>query len=45
MHSENFELIKEYYDSGLWSKVKVRFAVVRGKITTEEYYEIVGEEY
>lgn len=45
MHSENFELIKEYFDAGLWSKAKVKFAVARGKIMIEEYYEIVGEKY
>ena len=40
-----FEKIKYYYDSGLWSKSKVRDAVVKGKITTEEYTLITGEPY
>lgn len=44
-HSVKFELVKEYYDSGLWKKKAVRNAVVRGWITKEEYKEITGEEY
>lgn len=45
-HSKNFEKIKKYYDSGLWSIERVR-AVVGKKtgITIEEFYEITGEEY
>lgn len=42
--SKNFEKVKNYYDSGLWSKERVRAAV--GKwITAEEYAEITGEEH
>lgn len=44
-HSEKFELVKEYYDSGLWKKKAVRNAVVRGWITKAEYKEITGEAY
>ena len=44
-HSEQFELVKSYYDRHLWKKKAVRNAVVRGWITAEEYYEITGEEY
>ena len=44
-HSENFELVKDYYDTGLWSKARVKRAVRCGWITAEEYYEIVGEVY
>ena len=40
-----FEKIKTYYDSGLWSKERVRNMVVKGVITAEEYKEIVKEEY
>ena len=45
-HSKNFEMIKAYYDSGLWSKERV-YNVVGKKngITEEEYHEIVGEDY
>ena len=45
-HSKNYEKIKHYYDSGLWTKEQV-YNVVGKKngITKEEYREIVGEEY
>ena len=44
-HSEKFELIKGYYDSGRWKKKAVRQAVTKGWITAEEYEEITGEVY
>jgi len=40
-----FEKIKRYYDEGLWTKHMVRNAVKKGKITAEQYEEIVGEPY
>lgn len=41
--SPKFELVKRYYDEGLWSEQRVHNAV--GKwITLEEYYLIIGEE-
>lgn len=40
-----FEKIKKWYESGMWTKKMVRNAVVKGKITEEEYTEITGEEY
>ena len=43
--SKNFEKVKDYYDRGLWSKERVRKAVIRGWITEEEYALIVGEPY
>lgn len=45
-HSKNFEKIKHYYDSGLWTKEQV-YNVVSKKngISEEEYREIVGEDY
>lgn len=43
--SKMYEKIKGWYDSGEWSKEWVRNAVVKGKITAEEYWEITGEEY
>lgn len=43
-HSPKFELVKSYYDKGLWTEERVRNAV--GKwITAEEYTEITGEPY
>ena len=44
-HSPKFELVKGYYDSGLWKKKAVRTAVVQAWITAVEYEEIVGEPY
>ena len=42
--SKNYNKVKEYYDRGYWSKVRVQNSV--GKwITEEEYKEITGEEY
>ena len=44
-HSPKFELVKGYYDSGLWKKKAVRNAVTKGWITADEYEEITGEAY
>lgn len=40
-----FEKIKKWYEEGLWTKAMVRNAVKKGKITAEQYEEIVGEPY
>ena len=40
-----FEKIKKWYESGMWTKKMVRNAVIKGKITEEEYTEITCEEY
>lgn len=45
INSKHFEKIKYYYDNELWSKYRVREAVRLGRITEEEYEEIVGEPY
>ena len=44
-HSKKFDLVKKYYDKGLWTKAKVAEAVVKGWITADEYKEITGEDY
>ena len=44
-HSPKFELVKGYYDSGMWKKKAVRNAVVKGWIRDDEYEEITGEPY
>lgn len=44
-HSRMFDDIKRWYDDGFWSKKKVRNAVIKEKITEEEYEEITGEIY
>ena len=43
--SKMYEKIKEYYNTGLWSKERVRNMVIKGIITEEEFYEITGEFY
>jgi uncharacterized XkdX family phage protein len=40
-----FGMIKRYYDGGFWTKEQVAKAVVLGKITADQYQEIVGEPY
>lgn len=44
MHSAKFELVKRYYERGMWDDSRVRAAVGRW-ITAEEYEEITGEPY
>jgi len=44
-HSEHYDEVKEYYDSGRWSIKWVRNAVKKGWITEEEFIEITGEPY
>lgn len=41
----NYDRIKRYYDDGLWAKEQVAMAVVKNKITEEEYKQITGEDY
>lgn len=40
-----FEKIKYWYATGMWDIRKVRNAVVKGKITAEEYEVITKEPY
>lgn len=42
--SKNFELVKGYYDKGLWSKQRV-YSAVNKWITPAEYELIIGEPY
>lgn len=43
--SKNFNLIKKFYDDKLWNKKRIRDAVIKKKITEEEYESITGEMY
>lgn len=43
-HSKNFEKVKSYYDTGLWTIHQVYNAVGRW-ITADEYFEITGEPF
>lgn len=40
-----FEKIKRYYDAGIWNRKMVQNAVIKGKISLEEYQLITGESY
>ena len=37
------ERIEKWYKMGLWTEEMVRNAVIKGKLTEDEYREIVGE--
>ena len=37
------EKIKKWYEQGLWTAEMVRNAVIKGKLTEDEYRESVGE--
>lgn len=43
--SKKFNIVKKYYDEGLWNIEMVRNAVAKGWITAEEFKLITGEEY
>lgn len=43
--SKKFNVVKKYYEQGLWSKKRVRDAVLKDWITAEENKEITGEDY
>lgn len=40
-----YDIIKYYYEAGLWSLPMVKKAVQKGVITKEQYKDITGEEY
>lgn len=44
-HSPRYEIVKRYFDRGLWSKQRVAKAVECNWITEAEYEEITGEPY
>lgn len=44
-HSKQFNIVKKWYDKGLWKIEAVVAAVKKGWITPEEYEEITGEKY
>ena len=43
--SKHFEMVKNYFDKGLWSITRVRNAVIKGWITAEEFKMITGTDY
>ncbi len=40
-----YEKIKKYYEQGLWNKQRVREAVAKGIINTEQFRNITGKNY
>lgn len=44
-HSNNYEKVKRYYRTKMWSESRVRDAVVKNWITEEEFKEITGKDY
>ena len=40
-----FATVKGYYDAGFYTKDQVKVFVVKGKITTDQYKTITGEDY
>lgn len=40
-----FEMVKNFYDNGLWKEKRVRDAVEKGWISANEYETIIGERY
>lgn len=45
VHSKIYLTAKRNYNSGLWSKTKLRSLVSAGALTSAEYEEITGEVY
>lgn len=43
--SKKFEIVKNYYESGLWKMKRIRNAVEREWITAEEFEIITGVPY
>lgn len=43
--SKKYNLVKKYYEQGLWSKKRIRDAVLKEWITEGEYEIITGEKY
>ena len=43
--SENYYLVKSYYDNHRWDKERVKEAVISKWITVREYKRITGEDY
>ena len=44
-HSNNYEKVKRFYLTNMWSVSRVRDAVAKNWISEEEFEEITGEVY
>ncbi len=43
--SKKYEMVKDFYDRGLWNLTRVKNAVIKEWITEEEFKMITGYEY
>lgn len=43
--SAKFELVKGYFDDGLWDEERIRNAVIKNWITVDEFKLITGKAY
>lgn len=43
--SAKYEMLKNFYDEGLWDQKRLKNAVSKNWITAEEYKLITGEDY
>ena len=43
--SEFAEKVKRWYELGLWNEVRVKNAVKKGALTSEEFKAITGKDY
>ena len=43
--SDRYELVKGYFDSGLWSEAQVRNAALKNWITEDEFENITGKPF
>ena len=43
--SKKYEMVKDFYDRGLWNLTRVRNAVIKEWITEEEFKIITGKDY
>ena len=43
--SAKYEMLKNFYDEGLWDQERLKSAVSKNWITAEEYKLITGEDY
>lgn len=41
----NYNMVKRFFDRGLWNAAMVKMAVRKGVITKEQCAEITGEQY